>query len=138
MSCYRHAVDRKVVLQVTSASLPYAFPQHGPGKKHDREIKLVDWQTALTRAYPEHLLRGLIHSDGSRCLNRFKTVLPSGRTASYEYPRYFFTNYSRDIRQICDHCDLLGIHWTQSSFKNISVAHRDSVALLDTFVGPKQ
>jgi hypothetical protein len=33
--------------------------------------------------------------------------------------------------------ELLGIRWTQSSFKNISIADRQSVAILDAFVGPK-
>jgi hypothetical protein len=65
-----------------------------------------------------------------------RTLLPSGRVAEYAYVRYFFTNYSADIRRIfCEQCDLLGIHWTQSSFKNISIAHRDSVAILDSFIG---
>jgi hypothetical protein len=46
---------------------------------------------------------------------------------------------SADIRGIfCEHCELLGIRWTQSSFKNISISHRDSVAILDSFVGPKR
>ena len=43
-----------------------AFPQHGPGRKHTRVIELVDWQQALTHEYPQELVRGLIHSDGSR------------------------------------------------------------------------
>ncbi|MFL5869925.1 MAG: hypothetical protein ACJ75R_02525, partial [Solirubrobacterales bacterium] len=74
----------------------------------------------------------------SRCINSVKTRLPSGRLATYEYTRYFFTNYSADIRAIfCEHCDLLGIRWTQSSFKNISIANRPSVAILDGFIGPK-
>ena len=116
-----------------------AFPQHGPGRKHRRTIELLDWQTELTAAEPAALIRGLIHSDGSRCINRVKTRLPSGRCASYEYVRYFFTNYSADIRGIfCDHCDQVGIRWTQSSFKNISIANRPSVAILDRFVGPKR
>ena len=43
-----------------------------------------------------------------------------------------------DIRGLfCEYCDKLGIRWTQSNPRNISVSHRDSVALLDTFVGPK-
>jgi transcriptional regulator with XRE-family HTH domain len=114
------------------------FPQHGPGRKHERKIELVDWQLEITHEFTREFLRGLIHSDGSRCINRFSTKLPSGRTGRYEYPRYFFTNYSEDIRRIfCDHCELLGIRWTRSSWKNISVSHRDSLALLDEFVGPK-
>ena len=57
----------------------------------------------------------------------------------YEYPRYFFSNLSPDIRSIfCDHCEQLGIRWTQSNPRNISVSHGDSVAILDTFVGPKR
>ena len=64
--------------------------------------------------------------------------MPSGRDAHYEYVRYFFTNYSEDIRRIfCEHCDLLGIRWTQSNHRNISISHRDSTAILDRIVGPK-
>jgi hypothetical protein len=29
------------------------------------------------------------------------------------------------------------VRWTQSNHRNISVAHRPSVRLLDTFIGPK-
>jgi hypothetical protein len=115
-----------------------AFPQHGPGRKHQRRIELVEWQRELTHEHPKALIRRLIHSDGSRCINQFRVALPTDRIQTYAYVRYFFTNYSADIRRIfCDHCDLLGIRWTQSSFKNVSIAHRDSVALLDSFVGPK-
>jgi hypothetical protein len=115
-----------------------AFPQHGPGRKHLRKIELTDWQRAITHEHPKALIRGLIHSDGCRCVNRFETKLPSGRIAEYAYPRYFFSNLSEDIRRIfCEHCELLGIRWTASNARNISIAHRDSVALLDTFVGPK-
>ncbi|HET6831257.1 MAG TPA: hypothetical protein VFH44_07905 [Solirubrobacterales bacterium] len=72
-------------------------------------------------------------------MNRFRTKLPSGRVAEYEYPRYFFSNRSADIKQIfCEHCDLLGIRWTQSNPRYVSVSHRDSVAALDEFVGPKR
>jgi hypothetical protein len=140
VSVRRHARagENTVVVQARHPALPFAFPQHGPGRKHLRPIALVDWQPALTHRYPRELLRGLIHSDGCRTINRFKTKLPSGRVAEYEYPRYFFSNLSADIREIfCDHCDLLDIHWTQSNPRNISVAHRASVARMDEFVGPK-
>lgn len=135
---YRAAATRTVELALSDVVLPYAFPQCGPGKKHERSIRLVDWQRDLTCTNPEALIRGLIHSDGCRSLNRFSTKLPSGRVATYEYPRYFFSNLSADIREIfCAHCDLLGIRWTLSNPRNVSVAHRRSVALLDGFVGPK-
>lgn len=128
---------RMTIVQLFHAALPYVFP-HGPGQKHTRRITLEAWQLDATRLHPEAFLRGLIHSDGCRTVNRFDTLLPSGRLAHYEYPRYFFSNLSADIRGLfCEHCELLGIRWTQSNPRNISVSHRDSVALLDRFVGPK-
>jgi hypothetical protein len=114
-----------------------AFPQHGPGKKHLRPIKLATWQTRIVDQFPEPFLRGLIHSDGSRTVNRFSVALRD-RSRIYAYPRYFFTNLSADIRDIfCVSCERLGIRWTRSSNKNISIADRRSVELLDSFVGPK-
>jgi hypothetical protein len=72
-------------------------------------------------------------------INRFRVKLPSGRVGEYAYPRYFFSNMSADIRGIfCEHCELLGIRWTQSNHRNISTSHRDSVAILDSFGGPKR
>ena len=118
---------------------PLVFPQHGPGRKHNRPIVLHGWQRAIVDRRPEPFLRGLIHSDGCRTVNRFKTKLPSGRVAEYAYPRYFFSNQSADIRGLfCEYCERLGIRWTQSNPRNISVSHRDSVARLDRFVGPKR
>ena len=125
-------------VRITHPAILSAFPQHGAGRKHERKIELVDWQRVLTCRYPQAFIRGLIHSDGSRCINQVNTTLPGGREAHYEYVRYFFTNYSEDIRRIfCEHCDLLGIRWTQSNHRNISISHRDSTAILDRIVGPK-
>jgi len=131
--------DRGVIVEAAWKSWPDALPQHGPGRKHTRPIILAPWQRAIVDRHPRPFLRGLIHSDGCRTINRFKTTLPSGRIAEYEYPRYFFSNLSAHIRGLfCEYCDRLGIRWTQSNPRNISVSHRDSVALLDAFVGPKR
>ena len=117
---------------------PAVFPQHGPGRKHERPIVREPWQRGIVVAPPQQFLRGLIHSDGCRCVNRFKTKLPSGRVAEYAYPRYFFSNLSADIRGLfCAACDQLGIRWSLSNPRNVSVSHRRSVAILDEFVGPK-
>ena len=95
-------------------------------------------QLELTQAHPGALIRGSIHSDGCRVVNRFHTKLPSGRVAEYSYIRYFFTSYSPDIRQIfIDHCALLGIRVTQSNHRNLTASHRKSVAILEEVVGPK-
>lgn len=127
-----------IIIQSSGQLWLNLFPQHGPGKKHLRPIWLAPWQREIATRRPQELIRGLIHSDGSRCINRFSVKLLSGRIGRYAYPRYFFTNLSADIRGIfCEYCELLGIRWTQSNARNISVSHRDSVAILDSFVGPK-
>jgi hypothetical protein len=80
------------------------------------------------------LIRGLIHSDGSRSTN---TIRHPAKT--YTYPRYLFCNHSDDIRAIfCEHLDLLGIPWRRMNRWNVSVARREAVARLDEFVGPKR
>lgn len=75
-------------------------------------------------------MRGLIHSDGSRVINRVN---------GGEYPRYFFSQVSStDIQKIfCDACDFIGVEWRQNRWNSISIARRKSVDLLDSFIGPK-
>jgi hypothetical protein len=128
----------RIILQISHPALLAAFPQHGPGRKHLRPIVLTDWQLELTHAHPGALVRGLIHSDGCRTVNRFKTQLPSGRVAEYAYPRYFFSNLSGDILEIFrEHCALLGVRCTLSNPRNLSVSDKKSIAILDEVVGPK-
>ncbi|MFF9490969.1 helix-turn-helix domain-containing protein [Streptomyces flaveolus] len=136
-------VQRQGCVAVTSYSQhwPAILPQHGPGKKHERRIALGSWQQAIVDAYPWEFLRGLIHSDGCRVTN-WTTRLVGGERKRYEYPRYFFTNVSADIRRLCTETfDKLGVEWTHctrhGSPHNISVARRASVALMDAHVGPK-
>jgi hypothetical protein len=112
---------------------PCYFPQHGPGRKHNRPIVLEPWQQAHVDAAPEMFLRALIHTDGWRGLNK---VTVKGR--DYAYPRYQFSNRSDDIRKLfTDTCDSLGIEWRRWGRWHISVAKRASVARMDEFVGLK-
>jgi hypothetical protein len=56
----------------------------------------------------------------------------------YAYPRYQFSNRSDDIRKLfTDTCDRLGVKWRRWTRYHVSVAKRQSVLLLDSFVGPK-
>jgi len=106
------------------------LPQHGIGPKHTRPIRLRDWQVRAIESDPRPFVAGLLHSDGSRCINRVK-----GRG----YPRYFFSNLSSDIRDLFGWaCALLGIEYRADGPRNVSVARRASVAKLDAFVGPKR
>jgi hypothetical protein len=122
-----------VIVQSYSKHWPHLLPQHGPGMKHARPIVLEEWQRSIVEGHPEMLVRGLIHSDGCRVVNKVRR-----RGKPYEYPRYFFSNRSEDIKSIfCDALDQLGISWRRDGDQNISIARRESVTLLDTFVGPK-
>jgi hypothetical protein len=78
----------------TPGAWPCLIPQHGPGRKHERKIELVDWQRDIVDEHP----RGGI---------------------------------------FCRACDQLGVAWRQPKERTISIARAQSVALLDTFVGPK-
>jgi hypothetical protein len=85
------------------------FPQHGPGRKHQRKIELAHWQEVIVRRYPGEFARGLFHSGGWRGVNRVRRTL----------------------------ADQLGVAWRYSRRNSISVARRVAVARLDEFVGPK-
>jgi hypothetical protein len=113
------------------------FPQHGPGRKHERKIELEPWQGRIVAEYPGDFARGLFHSDGCRSVNRVRRPLKNG-DRWYEYPRYFFANHSADIHRLCGQAlDRLGVEWRFSKPTTISVARRAAVTRLDEFVGPK-
>ncbi|MFE5935136.1 transcriptional regulator [Streptomyces sp. NPDC056470] len=117
------------------------FPQHGPGKKHERRIALEPWQQDIVDTHPWAFIRGLIHSDGCRITN-WTTRLVGGESKRYEYPRYFFTNSSADILALFTTAlDLVGVEWKASNqsrlAQSVSVARKASVALMDLHVGPK-
>jgi hypothetical protein len=108
---------------------PCLFPQHGPGKKHDRPIRLEPWQQALVAEATEDFVRGLIDSDGCRVVANDRGV------ASL---RYHFTNHSEDIRDLFTGAlDSLGITWTRNSWRTIGIYRKAATARLDEFVGPK-
>jgi len=128
-----HSDKRLATIACYWRAWPCLFPQHGPGRKHSRTIALAVWQTRIVESHPGPFLRGLIHSDGWRGVNK---VHVKGRT--YRYPRYQFSNRSDDIRQLFVYaCELVGVAWRPWGRYHISVARREAVALLDEFVGPK-
>ena len=91
----------EVVLDVYSNHLLCLFPQHGPGKKHERRIQLEPWQDELVERAPWAFLRGCIRSDGCAFVNR---------TGRYEYLSYGFANHSVDILDLFEGtCRLLGL-----------------------------
>lgn len=134
VAVFRQRPTRCVVLRCYWGQWPEFFPQHGPGRKHERAIELADWQRLITHSHPREFVRGLIHSDGAR----FENPVRRGERR-YWYTRYWFANHSAHIRGLlCEHLDLLGIAWRPVGRWNISIARREAVAALDTFVGPKR
>lgn len=130
-----------VMVTSTSKHWRCLFPQHGPGRKHERLIELAPWQKHIVDLHPWEFIRGLIHSDGCRITN-WATRLVGGERKRYEYPRYFFTNKSEDILNLYTSAlNAVGVEWTMTPRRNaaynISVARKASVALMDAHIGPK-
>ena len=114
------------------------FPQHGPGRKHERALGMAPWQREIWEAYPAAFLRGLFHSDGCRAKNWTRRRV-AGEMKRYDYPRWQFTNHSAEIRGwCCEALDLVDIAWRQSNWKTISVSTRADVAQHDELIGPKR
>lgn len=131
----RHRVGRfttgkgtTTILSVYCTHLACLFPQHGAGRKHDRDIVLEDWQTAIVEREPWSLLRGLIRSDGCVFINR---------TGRYEYLSYEFSNLSPQIRELfMDACDRVDVEYRPYR-RYVRIYRRASVALMEEHVGSK-
>jgi hypothetical protein len=129
-----HHTHRLTRVSAYSKQWPCLLPQHGPGRKHDRQIILTPWQNTIVERAPGPFVKGLIETDGCRATN---TVRHGDRES--RYTRYQFSNRSQDIKDLfCHACDLIGVKWRVMNAMNISVARRDSVAILDQFIGPKR
>lgn len=129
----KHKGANGVDVSAYSKHLPCLCPQHGRGMKHTRRILLEPWQIRVVADDPESILRGLIHSDGCRVMNR--ATMPK---KTYFYSRYHFSNRSQDIHAIFrDACDRIGVDWRPSGKYTTNVSRRASVARLDAFIGPK-
>jgi hypothetical protein len=118
-----------VVVSHYSKHWPCLLPQHGPGRKHLRPIRLEPWQEVLAKEATEEFVRGLIDSDGCRVVANDRGV---------RSVRYHFSNRSDDIRGLfCAALNELGIPWTRPSRYQVAVYRKAAVARLGEFVGPK-
>jgi hypothetical protein len=107
-----------VVVSHYSKHWPCLLPQHGPGKKHLRPIRLDQWQEVLVKEATEEFVRGLIDSDGCRVVANDRGV---------KSVRYHFSNRSDDIRALfCAALDDLGIPWTRPRWFEVAVYRKGS------------
>ena len=126
-----------LVVHTTWKHWPCLFPQHGPGRKHERAICLETWQEDVVRAFPADFLRGLFHSDGAR-VNNWATRIAAGQKKRYDYPRWQFSNRSEDILALCCWAlDLVDVPWRRSGPWTVSVSRREAVTRLDALIGLK-
>jgi hypothetical protein len=118
-----------VDVSLHSKHWPCLLPQHGPGRKHLRLIRLESWQQALVDQATEEFVLGLIHSDGCRVVANDRGVMSI---------RYNFSNRSEDIIGLFTAAvDALDIPWTRSTKCIVSIYRKAATARLDEFVGPK-
>jgi hypothetical protein len=116
------------IVSLYCTHLACLFPQHGAGRKHERDIILEGWQTAIVEREPWSLLRGLIRSDGCVFVNR---------TGRYEYLSYEFSNLSAQIRELfMDACDRVDVEYRPYR-RYVRIYRRPSVALMEERVGLK-
>jgi len=117
--------SRAINVTVYSNRLPILFPQHDEGLKHDRDVTLKFWQENILMS--EHLVRGFMHSDGSRFT---RTV------GKYQYESYQFTNLSRCIVATCSwalralNVDHKIVH--VGKVMRVNIDKRESVSILDS------
>jgi hypothetical protein len=125
---FRTGKGTTTILSVYCTHLACLFPQHGAGRKHERDIVLEEWQTAIVEQHPWSLLRGLIRSDGCAFVNR---------TGPYEYLSYEFSNLSPQIRELfTDACDRVEVEYRPYR-RYGRIYRRASVALMEEHVGLK-
>jgi hypothetical protein len=131
-------VPGAVVTTVSWKHWPCLFPQHGPGRKHERAIVLDPWQQAIVERRPAPFLRGLFHSDGCR-VNNWATRVVAGEKRRYDYPRWQFSNRSEEILALCcEALDRLALPWRRSNRWVVSVSRQEAVARLDALIGLKR
>ncbi len=67
----------------------------------------------------------------------FKRLATLAVPASAAWP-YHFANLSEDIKRLfCSSLDALGVRWTRPCDRQIAIYRKDSVAMLDRFIGAK-
>jgi Homeodomain-like domain len=125
---FRTGKGTTTILSLYGTHLACLFPQHGAGRKHDRDIALERWQTTIVAREPWRFLRGLIRSDGCAFVNR---------TGSYAYLSYEFSNRSAQIRELfMEACDLVDVEYRPYR-RYVRIYRRASVALMLEHVGKK-
>ena len=128
-------------ISLYNLGIPLAFPQHGRGKKHEREIILEDWQTTLVQQFQQEFVIGLLDSDGCRWKSPRKTV--------EDLVWYYFANRSEEIIDLfcraLEEMDIVYHRWLHirppgegEPIYRVQIAKRSEAAKLEEFVPLKR
>lgn len=125
-------------VSVYSSHLPCVLPQHGPGLKHLREIRMEPWQLELLDEAPWPFIRACIRTDGCSFINRTDVH----RDEPYEYLSYEFSNMSTEIVNLfvaaCNRVEVFTrVNRSRRGPWSVRINRRASVALLLEHVGRK-
>ncbi len=115
---------------------PGPFPQHGPGRKHERVIALEPrQQDSSTTIRP---------APGADCSTATVAARPTGPPAwcverkSYDYPRRMIVNRSEDIIELrTEALNAAGVQWRRPRINCVAVSRAGDVRRLDELIGMK-
>jgi transcriptional regulator with XRE-family HTH domain len=130
----RRSMGRCVDVSMWSKHWPCLIPQHGPGRKHLREISLFGWQD---RSLKENVSAfcAVLYIAMARESSRL-----SARATTFDEP--LATRSATGLAIYGNSFARAAMHWgsagTQPSENQIAIYRQASVAILDCFVGPKR
>lgn len=133
VNCLKHHKYNCSTVVVYSKKLIDLFPQHGKGKKNQREIKLEQWQSAIVNEHPNEFIKGCIQADG--CIYKDKKT---------QSKRYSFTNTSIGIMDIfLETLRLIGINkkpsfYPKTKIYNVSIGKKSDIAILEPIISNKE
>jgi len=120
----KNANSNCMVIVAYSCILPIIFPQHGAGRKHNRKIKLEEWQEEIIKRFPIEFISGLLYSDGCIFYSKGKLC-------------YEFSNMSKNILEIFEWvCDLLNVKHTRT-WKSVNIRKKSEVEKIAKLVPTK-
>jgi hypothetical protein len=128
-----------VVSTVSWKHWPCLFPQHGPGRKHERAIVLEEWQEEIVTAFPADFCVGCFRAPPDRAGpgRRKGEEIEEGRRRSERSDERREPSRNPSPCFCASQLGLVEVAWRQSGPWTISVSRREAVAALDELIGPK-
>jgi hypothetical protein len=135
-------INASVIARVTR--IPRSTIRGWLNQRGPRRQRRVSGLKVASLPGPEYsYLLGFYLGDGAlskhpRDVYRCASSKTSGRVNGKRCPRYFFSQVPDDIRRLfCETCEKIGVEYRLNRWDSVSIARAPSVAVLDSFIGPK-